>query len=131
MSNRITLDHACRLVYEVKTLTGRENWQKTSANLKAHFNSPGWDYDKARDLIRRNVRSAKQTLLLSADTPAIELATVSLLVELVSGFLRERADCKHPRKQRQGDEYYCPDCNRRWEIDGDGDEEYYAHFDGE
>jgi hypothetical protein len=131
MRNNVTLDAACRLIYEVKTLTGSTNWTRTVDTLKAHFNSPHWDYHKARELIRRHVREAKRSMLSSADTPAIELATDALLVELACTFKRDKVECRHVRKQRQQDEYFCPDCKTRWEVDGDGDEEYYDHFGGE
>lgn len=110
------IDDAVRLVYEVKEVSGRENWNKTLNTLNGHFHSPQWRIDKARELIKRNVRAAKQVLLKSADTPALELATDALLIEACAGFMKAKRECRHPRAQRQVDEYFCPDCGKRWDA---------------
>lgn len=120
MSNlNYTIEHACRLTYEVREVSGSEFWQKTLATLADHYASGNWRIDKARDLIRRNVREAKQRTHMNVDTPAIELATDALLVETMASFMKQKRECQHPCKQRQVDEYYCPACNKRWDVNED------------
>lgn len=118
------LDDAIRLCHEVRYVSGKQHWDMTRETLRGHYNAPGFDVTRARELIRRHVRNAKQWAAPSADVPAIELATDALLVETVADFLRTKLECQHPRKQRQCDEYYCPACGKRWEAsDSDDDQE--------
>lgn len=117
MTTRTSSELAAVLVLEVVERTGKDNWQKTVRTLARHYHSAAWDREKALKLITNNVQDAKRTGRWPPDALAVTDAAERLYNMAIDGIEAIEAECRHPRKQRQADEYFCPDCGRRWEVD--------------